>query len=289
MNIGFIGAGRVGVSLGKFFRVHGLSVSGYYSQTAAHAREAADFTASAVFDSTAQLIKQSDAIFLTVPDSAIHTVYAKLPKEALSGKYLVHCSGACSAKEVFPDAEAYGAHPASVHPLFPFSDRFHCFEALSGAFFCIEGEAEGASRFSALLRGIGCCVQRLSDEPGVKARYHAACVIASNFMCALMAESSALLTSCGFSEETARKALAPLMQANLSHLLAVGATDALTGPIERGDLTTIEKHLDALPSEMRPFYCCMSRLLAGLAQNKHPEKDYAALLKKLKEAAMATE
>ncbi len=71
MRIGFIGAGRVGFTLGKYMKEHGAEVTGYYSRTSEHAEEAARFTDTEVYDDPDKLIKDSDYIYLTVSDNAI--------------------------------------------------------------------------------------------------------------------------------------------------------------------------------------------------------------------------
>ena len=85
MKIGFIGAGKVGVSLGKYFAEKGMEISGYFSRTESSAREAAEFTGSEFFLSPDQLIIGSDAVFLTVTDGARKDTYLSLPKALLKG------------------------------------------------------------------------------------------------------------------------------------------------------------------------------------------------------------
>ena len=78
IRIGFVGAGKVGFSMGKFFALGGLNVSGYFSRSVQSAREAADFTGSSCFESLGELVAASDAVFITVPDGAITRVYEQL-------------------------------------------------------------------------------------------------------------------------------------------------------------------------------------------------------------------
>ena len=103
MKIGFIGAGKVGFSLGKYFAENGLEISGYYSRSESSALEVAVFTGSELFVSAEELVSASDAVFLTVPDSAIKETYSALPKDLLCGRQICHCSGAMSAEEAFPN------------------------------------------------------------------------------------------------------------------------------------------------------------------------------------------
>lgn len=276
MKIGFIGAGKVGFSLGKFFVQGGVPVTGYYSRRRDSAEEAAHFTNTHAFHDLPSLIAHCDALFLTVPDGSITDVYRQLPQDMLHGKWICHCSGALSAREAFPGIEETGARGFSVHPLFPVSSKYEAYRELADAFFCVEGDPEELESVSRLLRGLGCRVQEISAES--KVRYHAACVFGSNLMCALAQESIDLLERCGFSRQGALEALTPLMRSNLNHLCQVGPVDALTGPVERCDVSTVAKHLDCFPSpEERELYRLLSRKLVSVAQERHPEQDYLTM------------
>ena len=76
--IGFIGAGKVGFSLGRYFMEHHMDVSGYYSQNPKSARAAAIFTKTKCFEKLENIIGESEVIFITVPDSEIHGVWEQL-------------------------------------------------------------------------------------------------------------------------------------------------------------------------------------------------------------------
>ena len=276
MRTGFIGAGKVGFSLGKWFASSGVPVTGYHSRHRESAREAALFTGTRAFDTAEELVRESDAIFLTVPDGMIPTVYASLRGVELAEKQLCHCSGARTAREAFPGAESLCAGLYSIHPLFPISSKYAAWRELPGAFFCLEGTGPHLDRWEDLLTGLGARTFRLPSAR--KAAYHAACAAASNLVCALAAVSLDLLAGCGLAEEDARAALAPLMRANLEHILRDGPAEALTGPVERGDGETVARHLACLPDgEAKALYRAASLVLTGLAEKKHPDTDYAPL------------
>lgn len=282
MKIGFVGAGKVGFSLGKFFAQGGVPVTGYYSRHRESAREAAQFTGSRSYDALDQLVKDSGALLLTVPDGAIASVYQQVRQYEISGKQICHCSGAMTAGEAFPDIGLSGAHGYSIHPLFPFSSQLESYRELPGAFFCIEGSGPHLPDWRRLLQSLGLKVQILPPE--AKARYHAACAISSNLVCALVQESLELLEGCGFSPDAALGALTPLIKSNVAHILQKGPAQALTGPVERCDGQTVEKHLSCLPGRAeRELYRAVSRKLVDLAARKHPETDYTALKKILEE------
>lgn len=276
MKIGIIGAGKVGFSLGKLFENGGVSLSGYYSRSRESADEAAAFTGSRHYGSLEDIVHDSGALFLTVPDGAIGGVWRSLCGFDLHGKYVCHCSGALSADEAFPGAAEMGARALSVHPLFPVSDKYDAYKELRGAYFCLEGDEGGVELFGSMLGELGVNVQTI--PPDGKARYHAGCVMASNFICALTQESVDLLVSCGFTQDGALRALAPLMRNNLEHIIAKGPVEALTGPVERNDAGTLRRHLANIDlPERRMLYKLLSARLSALAKQKHPEKDYSEI------------
>jgi predicted short-subunit dehydrogenase-like oxidoreductase (DUF2520 family) len=168
MKIGFIGAGKVGFSLGKFFTQGGIRLTGYYSRRPESAREAASFTGAKAYDSPDDLVKESDAIFLTVPDGSISSVYLSLEKSLIPGKMICHCSGSMTVAEAFPGISQTGAYGYSIHPLFPVSNRLTSYRELPGAFFCLEGNGPHLSMWQELLESLGASAQIISGESKVR-------------------------------------------------------------------------------------------------------------------------
>ena len=141
--------------------------------------------------------------------------------------------------ETFPNIAEYGAKGTSIHPLFPISSKTESYKELSNAFFCIEGDCAG--EWSAVLSGMGNPTRIITSE--IKSRYHASCSVASNLVCGLMAESVELLEQCGFTADEALAALEPLAMSNMKRIFDVGPISALTGPVERNDVSTVKKHI----------------------------------------------
>ena len=164
MKIGFIGAGKVGCTLGKFFIEGGIRMTGYYSRHIESAKAAADFTGTCCYDELSRLVHDSDAIFITVPDGTITDIYKELIKFDIRGKQICHCSGSISAGEAFPDAVETGALVFSIHPLFPISDKFTTYRELTGAFFCLEGDEKCVDVWKEQLELMGA----KTDENGEK-------------------------------------------------------------------------------------------------------------------------
>ena len=103
MRAGFIGAGKVGFTLGKYLAMHGIEISGYYSRTPASAKEAAEFTQSRYYTSIEEITKDSDTLFLTVPDGAIGEIWDDMRNLPIKNKNICHCSGSIPST-VFFDA-----------------------------------------------------------------------------------------------------------------------------------------------------------------------------------------
>lgn len=274
MKIGFIGAGKVGFSLGKYFSVHGKELSGYYSRNAAAAKEAALFTNSDFYSSTKELISHSDIIFITVTDGAISEVWNSIKGYPLTGKIFCHCSGSLSSS-IFSDIESMGAAGYSVHPLYAIHSREHSYKDLSNSIFTIEGSPSQLSLMQEFMKSFGNTVQVIPTE--TKTKYHAAAVFASNHMNAIIRVSMDLLQQCGFSEDNARTAITPLMTGNMKHLTEVGPVQCLTGPVERNDVTTVENHIRCLPLQYETLYKELTKVLLEMGKEKHPELDYSQL------------
>ena len=139
MQIGFIGAGKVGVSLGKYFKEKGRNVGGYYSLTRASAAWAAAFTQTTCYESLEEIISSCGMILFTVPDSAIAEVWQQA-KPYVSGKVIGHCSGLYSS-DIFSDWDSMNCHVCSVHPLAAISSKENAWRELSGVLFTLEGDS----------------------------------------------------------------------------------------------------------------------------------------------------
>lgn len=271
MRIGFIGAGKVGFSLGKYFAVNGMEVTGYFSQNLKSAQAAAEFTATGYYERLEDLVRDSEALFLTVPDGAISEVWAQLKKFSITDRIICHCSGVLSS-EIFSDISEAGAFGYSIHPFLAVNDKLHSYKELSKAFITIEGNDAKKEELRALFERLG--NQVLMLQPEEKVRYHAAAVMASNLVLGLAETAMEELAVCGFSKEEAGKALAPLMLGNVNHLLTDGVECALTGPVERGDAGTVASHLAVLEGENRAIYQSLSRKALVIAKRKNKDRDY---------------
>ena len=279
MKIGFIGAGKVGVSLGKYLTERGVRVVGYYSRTYQSALEAAKFTNTRAYDKISFLVEDSDAIFLAVPDRMISVVWEQLKLLPIENKIISHFSGSLSSA-VFSDISRYHAYGYSIHPLFAVSDRYNSYKELSNSYFTIEGSPEKIGEIRQIFEKMGNKICIISAKDKVK--YHAAAAIASNLVVGLIDLSEKLLMECGFERDEAGDALAPIVWGNIKHILNNGVVEALTGPIERGDADTIKKHLATISGNDRETYIAVSRQVLEVAKRKNKDRDYSKIEEILK-------
>ena len=274
MRIGFVGAGKVGFSLGKYMTERNVCVSGYYSLHPDSALLASEFTHTQQFLRIEDLIRASDAVFLTVPDGAITSVWNSLKRFNLQGKFICHCSGSLSSA-IFSGIDRTGAFGYSIHPLFAVNDRLQSYKELSHAFFTIEGPEEHIQLWEKMFTGFGNSVRIISAEN--KTLYHASAVCVSNLVIGLYETAVRLLSSCGFDPDEAQEALQPLFIHNAQALAMQGCEAALTGPVERADISTIKNHLNVLSGNEHEIYIRLSEVLADIVKRKHPDKDYGKI------------
>ncbi|MDR1135102.1 MAG: DUF2520 domain-containing protein [Clostridiales Family XIII bacterium] len=279
-NFGFIGAGNVGTTFGKYLRERGCAVSGYYSRHIEDAEGAARFTDSEAFASMEELAAASDVIFTAVPDGAIADVWRLLRSMNLSGKCVCHFSGALSSR-VFDGILSTGAVGLSVHPLAAVNSKWDFHERMHKVSFTIEGDdSEAAADMRSFLRSLGNQAEIIDADQ--KNTYHAGAVFLTNFVVALVHSGMELLSSCGLDREFVNVAAGQLFFGNAENIHTNGVVQALTGPVDRGDTETVIKHFDCLDEPLSSIYRLLSIELLGIAEMKHPERDYTELEKELK-------
>lgn len=271
IKFGFIGAGKVGFSLGKYLKEQNIDITGYYSRNQHSSKEAANFTNTRQYNNLQELIEDSDTIFITTPDNEISTVWNKIKKFPIKDKLICHCSGSISS-DIFPNITDHGAYGYSIHPMFAISSKYNSYKNLQKAFITIEGHEKYIEVLKLLFISLGNNVEIISKEN--KFLYHAASVTVSNLVLGLINNGVTYLKECGFSEKMAMEALFPLIEFNLKNIKETGTINSLTGPIERGDLKTIKGHCDALNEDDRKLYKLLSKNILKIATVKNKDRDY---------------
>ena len=247
LNINIIGAGRVGKTLGALLaRTAGVAVVGICNQTIKSSQNAINFIGSGVAYQHIRELPPADITLLTTPDDTISRVVEQLCVEGIyrPNSIMVHCSGTLSCYILSP-LNSLGYSVAGVHPLRSFSDPSISLEKFSGTYCAIEGDVSALLLLKPLLKLMGAITHEI--DPAFKAEYHAAAVFASNYMVTLAQQSWLCMLNAGVDRKIAMNLVLNLMQGTVDQIYQQSEpAHALTGPIQRGDLATVQLHLNAL-------------------------------------------
>lgn len=217
---------------------------------------------------------ETTVLFLAVPDAALPEVVHDMTAagDAPPGCAAFHLSGALST-DVLAPLHRLGYAIGSFHPLQTVADPWLSANRLFGVAFGVTGDPAAirtAHRLVDALDG-----HLLVIAPNLRAIYHAAAVMASNYIVALVAVASRLLEQAGVGEDATIPALLPLIEGTIDNLRHLGIPAALTGPVARGDLDTVRLHLARLSPDERPLYCALGREVLRLARSAGLDPDKA--------------
>ena len=232
MRLRIIGPGRAGKAMGRALADAGWDLDGFLGRSD-------DITGAAT---------GVDLLLVATPDAAIAGVAARVAPNP--DTVVAHLAGSLGPEVLTP-------HPrrAAVHPLVPLPDDGSGPARLRGAWFAVAGD-HLAGRVVSDLGG-----RALTVPDEARPRYHAAAVMASNHLVALLGQVERVAATIGIPLE----AYLDLVRATVDNVAALGPAAALTGPVARGDWETVARHLEALPQDERPAYEAMADRAAKLA------------------------
>lgn len=210
----------------------------------------------------AQPLHRAEVVLLCVADRAIAEVAGRLAHLALREDTIVaHCSGALPSAALGTGARA---HLASLHPLIACPDPETGRRRLRRALFVAEGSRGAMPGLRRLVAALGGRMAIVS--PAAKERYHAAAAMASNLVVTLLHLAGSEAHQAGLKDST--RELARLCAGAVADVVRLGAVRALTGPIARGDVATVQAHLGALGPRAAPAYRLLSAAALALARGR---------------------
>jgi predicted short-subunit dehydrogenase-like oxidoreductase (DUF2520 family) len=268
MRIGFIGAGKVSTAFGRYLRVQGVNISGYYDRNEDKVLHACRGTHSRVCRGPEELAAASDMVLITTRDDQIQGACEDLVRrEAVAAHHLIgHMSGAHSSSILSPAAHV-GAAVFSLHPLQAFAQEDKALADLPHTWFSLEGLDPRLKAVEKILEKTGNKLFRI--RPEVKPLYHLSACIFSNYLVTLMAGGMEALSGSGIRPQDGLQAMLPLIRGTIDNTARLGPAKALTGPIARGDVSTVRQHLDALEAaglhRLKRFYALMGLKTLDLA------------------------
>lgn len=230
-------------------------------------------------------LERADIILVAVPDDAIEDVAQRLKEASIASAAVLHCSG-LRDRSALAVLEGRTAGLGSFHPLQTLAGDTDAAERLKAAYAVLEGDAGAVTAGRRLASLLG--MEALEIKAANKPLYHAAAVIVSNYTVALSALAERLALAAGIPPDAAGRIFLPLLEGTWRNLEMRGTTDALTGPIVRGDAGTVRAHLEALDGEARRLYAVMGLEALRVARTGGlPEAKAAAIEAALKDAMTA--
>ena len=267
-SLAIIGAGRAGSALAIAAHDAGYRVAAVASRRGEMATRLADTVGAQAVASPLEAAAVADLTLLAVPDGAIATVAASIAASRISlhGRGVVHL-GARFGPELISSLRVTGAEVGVLHPLQALAGPDSA-SLLEGAYFRVDASGLLRQRLLGLVTALR--ATPLEIDPAGAPLYHAAAVLAGNAPLALLAEATRLLEATGLSAETARAALAALLEGAAHNARRAGPAAALTGPVARGDTDAIAAHLDALADypEARDLYLHLTRAMESLVATR---------------------
>jgi predicted short-subunit dehydrogenase-like oxidoreductase (DUF2520 family) len=269
-----MGAGVVGTAMAARLVRAGVPVAGLHGRQAELSDAASAL--SGVLASSGEIpaiFSESDVVVISVRDERIREVVDRLVREKRlrKGQVLLHTSGAHAAGDILAAARPHVRALGTLHPLVSFADSRLAIEGMKTVAFGIEGDAAARQSAGKLVALMG--ARSVVLESRNMALYHAGAVFVSNYVVALADLGKTLLTEAGVPAAEALPALIPLLTSVVQNLAQVGLPGALTGPVERGDVSSVVRHLEILAArapQMLELYRLLGREVLRIALSKSP-------------------
>ena len=240
-----IGAGSLARALGPALRAAGYRIEAVaFRETAASRKRAKSLAkklnAEAIPLQQAQ--PSTDIVWLCHTDDALPETASRLArKPGWQGKIVFHSSGALTSEVLAPLRRA-GAHTASLHPMMTFvSGATPLMQAVP---FAVEGERSAVTVARRIVQDLGAEVFEIRKK--AKVLYHALGSFSSPLVIATLVTAERVGRAAGLSRSQTRKVMGPILQQTLRNYLERSAAAAFSGPIKRGDLETVRRHVAEL-------------------------------------------
>lgn len=268
--IGIIGAGVVGTAVGVVLHSKGFEVTGVYDIKPESTMALVERIGCTAFSTPKEVSRSADILFITTADGSIQEAVELLAQEKAfhEGQIVLHMSGAHSS-EILDRAKGFGARVLSVHPLQSFASLDRAIQNLPGSVFSIEGDQDAHEPAKVIVESLG--GEYFFIERKAKPLYHAGACVVSNYLVTIVDLGVKLLEASGIPGPAASKALMPLIIGTVNNIQNIGIPKALTGPIARGDLSTVITHLDRIRDqapELLRLYSALGYETARIAEAK---------------------
>lgn len=273
-----VGAGKVGSVLAKALDTRGYQLVGIASNTAQSADNLAKQFGVPGVTKAADVTQYAKIVLIATPDRRIGQVAQQIAQDGgfKAGQFVLHTSGGVSAEALSP-ARDLGAFTGCMHPLQSFANRESAIDTIVGIYFALSGHEQAVGLAEKIVGDLGGQSFTISDKD--RPLYHGAACIVSNYFVSLMHWATQIYGTFGLSPQQASAALMPLVQGTVSNIQHLGPIQALTGPVSRGDGSTITAHLAALENRNEhKLYAELGLYTVGVALKKGTIDEQQAIM-----------
>lgn len=280
--VNIIGAGNLGKTIGFLLHNSALVEIGSICNTSKEsALSAIGFIGAGKYCAKITELPPADLTLISTPDRLISEVCQTFSKnkQMKKGSLVVHCSGVMTT-EALISAKKVGCYVASIHPMRSFAIPASSIEQYKGTYCAMEGDKAAIDIIEPLFKAIGSIPYVIDQQK--KSLYHAAGVFSSNYLVTLSKQALICLEDAGVEHPIAMGIITNIMQGTVSNLAhTLSPEKSLTGPIERGDVLTIQEHLNSLhDEEQKHLYATLGKATIPLtALDEHKKKRMYNLLR----------
>lgn len=268
LTINIIGAGNLGKTIGYLLANSDKVKIGYIcNKSKESSTNAIKFIGSGNLCEKISELPHADITLIATPDDSIEMVCKELSKNnnLLAGDLIFHCSGSLTSDALISSKEK-GCITASIHPMRSFAVPELSIEQYKGTYCALEGDNKAIETLQLIFEAIGSTTYLIDKNK--KTLYHASGVFASNYLVTLSQLALNCLQEAGVENDIAMQVITNIMKGTVSNLeKTLSPKKSLTGPLQRGDIKTVKKHIEELPSQEKDLYQRLA--LSTLALTSH--------------------
>ena len=244
-HITLVGAGNLAHALGPALKAAGYQIDAVAFRNLPASRKRASALAKKLRTKSIpieEVTPASDVVWLCHTDDALPETAALLARHSgWKGKIVLHSSGALSS-EVLAPLQRVGAHAASLHPMMTFVPGSR--PKLQTVPFAVEGDPPAVTAARKIAKALKAEVFEIKKD--AKVLYHALGSFSSPLIVATLVTAERVGRAAGLSAKQVAKVMQPILRQTMKNFLERGAASAFSGPIKRGDLNTVRRHLENL-------------------------------------------
>jgi len=278
--ISLIGAGRAGFAIAALLANQGYKFLSVIDKNPEKGKRCGNAVSAVKYGtSLSDLDNNYDFLIIAVPDMEIEKVSSQLAGSGMvrSGSVIAHLSGAAGS-DILDECRQRGASVASMHPCMTFTENRDNY--INSFYLALEGDKKACDELSEVIISIG-------NKPFIISRkdkplYHAACVTVSNFLVTLFSAGTEMIRM--QESEVPVNVFLPLIKQTIDNIEKSGAERALTGPVSRGDIETVNKHINILKSqkpELALMYAALGLQSISIAEKQGADSDKLEKIKEL--------